>query len=687
MKVGTAVIKSNIMFFVTTLYVFLLEIMLHIQVYRCLDLHIFSALFFSLGYVFFLMAILCFGKGVSGKIIWILCCGLYYIYYGMQIVYHQIFGNFLSIQSILKGTGQAMDFGHTILENVISTCVPLLLGGIALVGLIFVRICKIEIERSTKKSGLNFLVCLCIPVVGTLGLMCMSRDYNSAYQTKVQYHKTEGAMYRLGIFETVRKDLFEQLAQGVNCPQSKYYGLYEQIERAIFDNNDARTVLSDMDADKEESSDVGAENESSSEEIKEHEYGSHVLDIDFDQLMRQETDEEIKEMHAYFKGVTPTKENKYTGLFEGYNLIYITAESFSDVIINQERTPILYRMQQEGFQFENFYTPSWYLSTIDGEYVNCLSQIPVEGDWSLQHASENALPVALGNQLKNKGYACNAYHNHDAYYYDRTVTHPKLGYRFQAVGSGLTFESMYPESDLELMELTVKEYINQEPFHTYYMTMSGHLPYTYGYNSMAVKNRQGIESLGLSEEASCYLAANEELEYALEYLVTQLEQSGKLERTLFVIAPDHYPYGLGKGCYDELRGYEIEQDAFELYRNTCLIWSAAMPDCEQISFPVKVNKCGSNLDILPTVMNLMGLDYDSRLLAGRDLLSEEEGLVMFKDQSFLTADVRYNATTGETIWKNDQKADAYLEKYMQIVSDRFRYSALVLQKNYYSEVE
>ena len=128
----------------------------------------------------------------------------------------------------------------------------------------------------------------------------------------------------------------------------------------------------------------------------------------------------------------------------------------------------------KSFMLEVVYTPSWYLSTIDGEYVNCLGQIPVDGDWSLEHASEGALPMALGNQLQQKGYVCNAYHDHDSYYYDRTETHPKLGYTFKAVGAGLTFESMYPESDLELMEITADEYVNKAPFHTYYMTMSGH---------------------------------------------------------------------------------------------------------------------------------------------------------------------------------------------------------------------
>ena len=104
-------------------------------------------------------------------------------------------------------------------------------------------------------------------------------------------------------------------------------------------------------------------------------------------------------------------------------------------------------------------------------------------------------------------------------------------------------------------------------------------------------------------------------------------------------------------------------------------------------FPLKVEKCCSNLDLLPTISNLMGLDYDSRLLAGRDMLSDDMGLVMFKDQSFLTDRVRYNATTGEAVWTGGTEDESYLQQYMQMVENRFRYSALVLQKDYYSVVK
>ncbi len=685
------------------IFVMVLELLFHWEIYGSFDLYMVYAVFFSLSFSASVLLISSTRNGIWNTTIRCIMLLLVTLYFTVQIIYHQVFGNFLSLKSIFNGAGQAMDFGSTIweafLEHVVVICIAIVLWMIYVV--LEVRWAeKNATDHSKKHSWKRVILCLVIivllPIGGTFFLMTQGIGIGTTYDIKVSFHRTEQSMYRLGLMQTLKKDVAENLCDVIGITERHINAGYLWIEEAFLTkdvDNLAKNNGEDNASDSGRASTTGiagAQSESitASSDVAVQETKYHTWDLDFETLIASAENEDEKDVHSYFLEVTPSKENIYTGLFEGYNLIYITAESFSDVVIDKERTPTLYRMQQEGFQFNNFYTPSWYLSTIDGEYVNCLGQIPVEGDWSLQHSAENALPVTLGNQLKQQGYVCNAYHNHDSYYYDRTITHPKLGYTFKAVGAGLSFESMYPESDLELMEITVDEYLNQDkPFHTYYMTMSGHLPYTYAYNSMAVKNRDVVKG-DWSENAACYLAANTELEYAVAYLVDRLEQAGKLENTLFVIAPDHYPYGLKKGAYDELQGKEVEKDDFEIYRNGCLIWSASMKDMEEVSFPVQVEKYCSNLDLLPTISNLMGLSYDSRLFAGKDMLSEEEGLVLFKDQSFLTEKVRYNATTGEVTWANGVTEDSiYLENMMQQVQNRFYYSAKLLELDYYNQIK
>ena len=100
---------------------------------------------------------------------------------------------------------------------------------------------------------------------------------------------------------------------------------------------------------------------------KEIEY--NVMDIDFSELNANESNQVIKDMHKYFESVQPTAKNKYTGKYKDYNLILITAESFSPYAIHKDATPTLYKMVNEGYQFTNFYTPIWEVSTSDGEYV------------------------------------------------------------------------------------------------------------------------------------------------------------------------------------------------------------------------------------------------------------------------------------------------------------------------------
>jgi len=404
----------------------------------------------------------------------------------------------------------------------------------------------------------------------------------------------------------------------------------------------------------------------------------NVLPLDFAALAANEEDPGIRALHTYFGSRTPTMRNEYTGLFEGKNLIYITAEAFSPFAVDAELTPTLYKLANTGFVFENFYTPLWWASTTDGEYVNCQSLVPKSGTWAMERSATNTLPFTLGNQLRRLGYSTYAYHNHNAQYYDRSLSHPNMGYEFQALDSGLEVTRYWPESDREMMELSIPDYLDKAPFHTYYMTVSGHLYYTFDYNDMSARHEQAVAHLKLSEISRAYIACNIELDKALEYLLAQLEAAGILEDTVICLAADHYPYGLDKALINELAGHKVDRD-FELYESTLILWSG---DMEQ---PVIVEKPCCNMDILPTLSNLFGLEYDSRLMMGKDILSDSEGLVVFSNHSFITEYGRYNARTDEFIPLDQATVpENHAPDVMAQVNDMFQYSAAVLDHDYYS---
>ena len=184
---------------------------------------------------------------------------------------------------------------------------------------------------------------------------------------------------------------------------------------------------------------------------------------------------------------------------------------------------------------------------------------------------------------------------------------------------------------------------------------------------MASKNEEAVKDLDMSEPCRAYMACNIELDRALGLLLTRLEEAGELDNTVIAIAGDHYPYGLSEENISEFRGHEIDTE-YEMYESTFILWSMGME-------PEKVDKVCSNMDILPTLSNMFGLEYDSRLLMGRDIFSDSEGFVVFKDKDWISE----RGTRGGLIESDREYASLMDEK----VRNMFNYSALTLDKDYY----
>ena len=406
----------------------------------------------------------------------------------------------------------------------------------------------------------------------------------------------------------------------------------------------------------------------------------NIMNIDFAELAENEEDETIKTLHDYFSLAAPTNKNEYTGMFEGYNLIMITAEGFSPYAVQREVTPTLYRLTHEGFIFENFYTALWQTSTSDGEFVAMTGLIPI-GTRSMYHTKDNLMPFVLGNQFNRLGIVSKAYHNHTYTYYQRNETYPNLGYLYKGKGNGLVLESdVWPGSDLEMINHTVEEYATEEPFHVYYLTVSGHMNYTFVGNSMAYKNRDIVKDLPYSSDCRAYIASQVELDRALEKLIQMLEEAGVADRTVIALSADHYPYGWEKEKLDELAGHVVDPN-FEVFRNHFILWNSGMKENIIVEEPC------SSLDILPTLSNLFGLEYDSRLLMGSDIFSDAQPLVLLNNRSFITDKVMYNSDTGDVInLTGEELPEDYIKNLNKIVKNKFTVSQSIVKKDYYRYV-
>ena len=401
----------------------------------------------------------------------------------------------------------------------------------------------------------------------------------------------------------------------------------------------------------------------------------NVLDgMDFDGLDEATEDQDLRSLNDYFASLQGTVKNSYTGMFADYNLIVICAEAFSPYLIDPELTPALYSMSNEGIVFRNFYNSFPNLTT-NGEYGLCMGLMPDLSRMSFAVSKDNYLPFCLGNMFSQAGVEARAYHNNIGTFYDRVNTHTNMGYDFKAIDFGLDMEPGNPTSDLEMMEKTVDEYLEQEPFHAYYMTYSGHADYSFTDNDMSAQNQELVADMEGSEELRAYYACQLELEKAVEYLLERLEEAGAADHTVVVLTGDHAPYGLPEEDYETLAGDAVEEPFWQ-YRNSFICWTGGLEE------PIVVDDYCCTQDILPTLLNLFGFSYDSRLLTGRDVLAECTHAALLKDGSFLTDRMIYDAASGQITWQGEEDED-YAQELIQAMEDQLTVSAAILGTNYY----
>lgn len=465
----------------------------------------------------------------------------------------------------------------------------------------------------------------------------------------------------------------------------KTLGIPISLPLEIINSNSNQTMT--ISSSNSDSIQVEEKNYSSNSVLRNY----NTMDLEFVNHQSSEKNAEIaKDLNEYVKSLTPSAQNEYTGLFEGKNLIVICAEAFCEEVIDEQRTPTLYRLANNGIKFEDFYQPTWGGSTSTGEFSILSGLIPFASN-AMDLSKHDNMYFTMANQLKRIGYTNLAFHNGSYSYYERFVTHKNLGYtKFIGKGNGLKYDSHgWPASDLEMMENTIDYYIDQQPFNIYYMTISAHGNYLFdnSVNKMCVKNQEYVEDLDASEPVKAYLSANMELEFAVEYLVNKLEEKEIADDTVIVLCADHYPY-----CLTKMYKYNDEDDyMLELYKdgyktnpqrdhNALIIWSGCLEDED----PIVVSEPTYSVDILPTLSNLFGLEYDSRLMVGRDVFSDEEPLVIWNDYSFLTSKGYYDSVTNKfTPNQGCTVSDEYINNMKEIVRQKKQFSRNIICRDYY----
>ena len=608
----------------------------------------FSVILFSIPWIIIFTIITSIFNEKNNKVLTIVFSFLIILITLAQIVYYNFYNSMFSFLSLTTGTGQVMQF-YVMIASVIARIWYIF--AMILIPYILFLIFKNKIF-DFKKNNLKFLISyLSIFILSFLGIvLVVNKSDKGFYSLKRLIFKTHAPMLTIdktGLFTMEMID----------------------IERYVFGFN-------------EEIYNEQVSNKNEEEKIPEVKIEYNKTDIDFDKLISEETDEKIKNMHIYFKNTDASNKNEYTGMFKDKNLIFITAEAFDTIAIDEKLTPTLYKLANNSFIFTNYYQPLYPVSTSDGEYMNLNSLIPKEGVWSFKQTSKISMPYGIGNMFNKEGYVSYGFHNHNYNYYDRQKSHKNIGLKYYGCGNGLEKKmncKHWPNSDKEMIDATTSYYIDNDKFMTYYMTVSGHLNYNFSGNNMAYRNKNKVKDLKYSTAVKAYLATQIELDKSIEKILQVLEEKGKLNDTLIVIAPDHYPYGLTTKQMNEISTID-RNDKFEKFHTTLIIYN---PNIEK----TVVDKVISSLDILPTIYNLYGLSFDSRLLMGRDIFSDNEHIVILSDRSWITNKGKYNSVTKEfTNTTNEEIEEDYIDRINMVVNQKYSMSSLIIDNDYYKKI-
>ena len=560
-----------------------------------------------------------------------------WIWYSIYYVFYHVFITPFSI-SLFRQSDQVLKFGKSVIISILENIHVILLFLLPVILLIIFRK-KIKFSLKSKKY-IGLFGCMFIIFIGMyLGNMYIqNKDMGSIYSLYYNENNVSLNIERLGVMPAT----------------------YLDIKRAIF-------------GIKEKITNITIEDTEDKNEVFEYDYNYD------DNLKFDGGSGDILTINNYVKNDSGSKENKYTGMFEGKNLIYIVAESFSELAVSEKYTPTLYKLVHDGFYFENFYTSN-NLSTIGGEFQALTGLYADNTILSSWRNGTGYYPYGLGNIFKDNGYNTFAYHNNSVYFQDRNIYLQSQGFNnFKGCYNGLEKLincEQWPQSDVEMINATINDYVDSDkPFMTYYMTVSGHFYYNFSDNSMAKKNKDLVNDLDYPEEVKGYMATQIELDKALELLINKLKEKDKLDDTVIVLLADHFPYNLSLDNINILSTYKRDY-LIEANSNNLIIYNSKMKK-------VTVDKVGMSIDVLPTVLNLFGINYDSRIIMGKDILSTTPGIAIFKDKSWVTNNGTYYASTGRFEAKADDIEEDYLKNINAIVNNRVAISRMIVDSDYY----
>ena len=406
-----------------------------------------------------------------------------------------------------------------------------------------------------------------------------------------------------------------------------------------------------------------------------YEYTARDFYVTFIRTENEERAEELEFLNTAYGSETPHKKNAYTGIFEGKNVIFLQLEGIDNWLLTKEDMPNLYGMMKNAIVFDNHY--SYYSgggSTFNSElavttgFVNPVSY--AENPYSF---NKNHYPESLPRKLSEMGYRTNAFHMNTGEYYMRGINYKNWGYdKYFSLMDDCAYTDDSYMLDRELVQNPVfyeNMFKKGEPFMNYVITFTSHTPFdiTTEHGKLLAEKVYGKESAipKMTEEEAVRFMARE-ADNMIGLMLGALKKEGLYENTVIVAFADHYLYSL----YDKTILDKYKTTENNLINNTpFIIWSADMTETH-------IGKVNSQIDILPTVLNLLGAEYNDESYIGCDIMDESYGgYVFFSDRSWYD---------GKHYVSLDENADSqYISDMNGKINNIIRKNDLTLKYDYF----
>ena len=392
---------------------------------------------------------------------------------------------------------------------------------------------------------------------------------------------------------------------------------------------------------------------------------------------------EFIEVSNYVKSNQINPNSELFGVAKDQNIIVISLESLQEFAINlevngEEVTPFLNQFIQECYYFDNFYQQTSQGKTSDAEFITENSLYAADRGSAFYAKSQNQYE-SLASILKGQGYYTAVFHANEKEFWNRETMYEALGFDHffdesaflvneeNSFGWGLTDEAFFEQTLDYLKGLP-------QPFYAKLLTLTNHYPFEipeqYQYISPGETNNEIVNH---------YITTVRYLDEALKSFITNLKESGLYDNTIIVMYGDHY--GLSESYYEDL-AILLQEEEITLNRHLDLQrvpFIIHLPNQEEGEV---VSTVSGQIDMKPTLLNLVGLPVNAYINFGQDLFAaDRRELIVLRDGSFIGSEYRYADSTCLRSDSGELVDQSFCESLEKVAVQDLYYSDLILNKD------